>query len=202
MPPITPSATSSGSASGIGDQRVLAAEFEHHGLERVGGRLHHGAPGRHRADQRDHGDVLMRGQRRARLPAAGHDVEHAGRQDAVDQFGQPQRRQRRLFRRLHHHGVAGGERRAGFAGAEHERMIERNDAADDAARLAHREIHHVRSHRDRRAFHLGDEAGVEFDLGGGDCRVAHHLGDRGCRNRRRRSSPVPRRARAARWRCA
>ena len=108
--------------------------------------------------------------------AAGHDIEHAGRQNIADQFGKPQRGQRRLFRRLHHHGVAGGERRAGFAGAEHERMVERNDAADDAARLAHREIDHARAHRDRRAFHLGDEAGVEFDLRRGDGRVAHHLG--------------------------
>src|ERR1700733_15116959 len=44
--------------------------------------------------------------------------------------------QRRLFRRLHHYRIAGGEGRARFSGAEHERMVERNDAADDTARLA------------------------------------------------------------------
>ena len=57
-------------------------------------------------------------------------------------------------------------------------MIERNDAADHAARFAHREIHHARSHRDRRAFHFGDEAGIEFDLRRGDGRVLDHLGKR------------------------
>ena len=173
---MTPSATSSGIGVGIGDQRILAAEFQHHRFERVGRRLHHRAAGRHRADQRDHGDAGMGRQRGAGLAAARHDVEHARRQNIADQFGKPQRRQRRLFRRLHHHGVAGRQRRAAFAGAEHERMVERNDAADDAARLAHREIDHVRAHRDRRAFHFGHEAGVEFDLRRGDRGVAHHLG--------------------------
>ena len=47
--------------------------------------------------------------------------------------------------------------------------------ADHAARLAHREVDHVRAHRDRRALHLGDEAGVELDLRGADHRVADHL---------------------------
>ena len=54
-------------------------------------------------------------------------------------------------------------------------MIERNDAADHAARLAHREIDHARAHRDRRALHLRHEAGIEIDLRGGDGRVHHHL---------------------------
>ncbi len=165
---------------GIGkrDQRILAAEFEHHGFERVGCRLHHRAAGRHRADQRDHGDVGMRGERGAGFAAAGHEIEHAGRQDVADQLGEAERGQRRLFRRLHHHRIAGGERGRGLAGAEHERVVERNDAADDAARLAHREVHHARSHRDRGAFHLGDEAGIELDLRRGDGGVLDHLGER------------------------
>ena len=57
-------------------------------------------------------------------------------------------------------------------------MVERDDAADHAERLAHREVDHVRSHRDRRALHLGDEAGEELDLRRGDRRVADHLRDR------------------------
>ena len=57
-------------------------------------------------------------------------------------------------------------------------MIERDDAADDAARLAHGEIHHTRAHRDRGALHFGDEAGVEVDLRRGDGRVHHHLMNR------------------------
>ena len=54
-------------------------------------------------------------------------------------------------------------------------MIERNDAADHAARLAHGEIDHARAHRDRRALHLRHQAGVEIDLRGGDSGVHHHL---------------------------
>ena len=54
-------------------------------------------------------------------------------------------------------------------------MIERNDAADDPARLAHREIDHARTHGDRRAFHLRHQAGVKLDLRGGDGGVHHHL---------------------------
>ena len=75
----------------ISDQRVLAAEFEHHRLERIGGGLHYRAAGRHRADQRDHGNAGMGGERGAGFAAAGHDVEHTGWQKAADQFGKPQR---------------------------------------------------------------------------------------------------------------
>ena len=76
---------------GIGDQRILAAEFEHHRFERIGGGLHHRAAGRHRADQRDHGDVRMGRQRRAGFAPARHDIEHARRQDVADQLGKAER---------------------------------------------------------------------------------------------------------------
>src|SRR5580693_10687339 len=49
-----------------------------------------------------------------------------------------------------------------------EGMIERNDAAYDAARLAHGEVHDTRTHRDRGALHFRHEAGVKLDLRGGD----------------------------------
>jgi hypothetical protein len=54
-------------------------------------------------------------------------------------------------------------------------MIERNDAPDHAEGLAHREIHRIRSHWDRGALHLGDEAGVKIELRGSHLCVAHHL---------------------------
>ena len=54
-------------------------------------------------------------------------------------------------------------------------MIERNDAADDAARLAHGEVHHTWAHRDRGAFHFRHQAGVKLDLRSGDGCVHHHL---------------------------
>ena len=43
-------------------------------------------------------------------------------------------------------------------------------------RLAHREVHRVRPHRDRCALHLGDEAGEELELRRRDGGVADHLG--------------------------
>jgi hypothetical protein len=73
-----------------GALRPIAVRTEHRLADfpqGVGGARHRPA-GRHAADQRDHGDPGMAGERGARLLAAGHDVEHAGRQDAVDQLGE------------------------------------------------------------------------------------------------------------------
>ncbi len=160
-----------------GDQRVLAAEFQQHRLDRVARRLHHGAAGLDAADERDLVDAGMGGEGGARFSPAGHEAEDALRQQAVDELGQPQRGQRRLVRRLHHDGVAGGERRRRLAGREHEGMIERDDAADHAEWLAHGEVHRVGSHGDRGALHLGDQAGIEIELGRRHRRVPHHLGE-------------------------
>ena len=117
----------------------------------------------------------MRGQHGADLLAAGNDIEHARRQQAVAQFRETQRRERRLLRRFHHDGVAGGEGRRGFACAEHEGMVERNDTSDHAHRLAHREIHRIGPHRNGVALHLGDKAGEEIELRRRDHGVAHHF---------------------------
>ena len=57
-------------------------------------------------------------------------------------------------------------------------MIERDDTADDAQGFAHREVHHIGAHRDRRALHLGDEAGEELHLRRRDHSVAHHFAHR------------------------
>jgi len=76
---------------GISDQGILAAEFQHHGFHGFGGCAHHGASRRHAADQRHHRDVLVARKCRAAFLAAGNDIEHAGRQNAVDQLGQTQR---------------------------------------------------------------------------------------------------------------
>ena len=118
----------------------------------------------------------MARQHLADLLAAGDEVPHARRQDAVDQLGEPQRGQRRLLRRLNHDGVSGGERRRRLARDEHEGMVERDDASDHAEGLAHGEVHRVRSDRDRGPFHLGDEAGIEIELRGAHLRVAPHFG--------------------------
>ena len=45
MPATTAAATSSGIGIGKRNQRILAAEFEQHRLDRIGAGLHDGAPG-------------------------------------------------------------------------------------------------------------------------------------------------------------
>ena len=165
---------------GIGkrDQRVLAAELEQHRLRRFRRRAHHRASGRHAADQRDLGHARMPRERGARLASARHDVEHARGQQAVDQFHQAKRRERRLLRRLDDHGVPSGERRGRLARAEHQRMIERDDPHHDAKRLAHREVERLGSHRNREALDLGHESRKKFHLRRRDVRIAHHLAHR------------------------
>ena len=104
-------------------------------------------PGRHRADEADALHVGMAHQRRARRAVAGDDVDDAGGKNAFAQLAKPQARQRRLLGALDHDAVAGGERRRGLLGAEAERMIERIDLADDAVRLAAREVEMARTLR-------------------------------------------------------
>src|SRR5262249_33979976 len=113
----------------VGDQRVLAAQFEHGPLDGVGCRFHDRASGWHAADQRDHGDIRVARESLAGFLSSRHNVECARRQQASDQFGKPQGRKGRLLRRFDHHGVTGGERGRGFSRAEHEGVVEGNDAA-------------------------------------------------------------------------
>ena len=112
----------------------------------------------------------------ADLPAARYQIPNARRQDTVDQLGEPQGGQRGLFGRFDHNGVAGGERRRRFSCNEHKRVIEWDDASDHSEGLAHREIDRLRAHWDRRAFHLGDEAGIEVELCRPHLGITHHLG--------------------------
>ena len=54
---------------------------------------------------------------------------------SAGELRQPQRRQRRLLRRLQHDRVAGRERRADLPDRHHERVVPGRDRADDADRL-------------------------------------------------------------------
>ena len=101
---------------GVGEDDVgrLAAELQRHALEVAGDGLDDLLAGQVRAGERHLVHARVRRQRRAGgLAEAGHDVDHAGRHARLQaQLAQPQRRQRRLLRRLEHDGAAGGERRA------------------------------------------------------------------------------------------
>ena len=79
----------------------------------------------------------MRGHPPPELVAAGHDVEHAGRQHLVEDLADQQRAARRVRRRLQHHGVAGEQRRADLPAGQHDREVPRGDRGDDADRAAH-----------------------------------------------------------------
>ena len=118
--------------------RILAAKLERDVLDAgFGGGALDRATGRHRADEGDPLDARMPHQRVAGVGAvAGDDVDDSLGKHLGADFGQDGRRQRALFRRLDHHGVAGHQRRREAAGGEHDRMIERRDAADHAVRLA------------------------------------------------------------------
>ena len=118
----------------------------------------------------------MRDQRRARVAPAGHDTEHARREDAVPQLRDAQRRERRLVGGLHDERVACRERRAAFAGDEEQRMVESADARDHAQRLAQRVVQRALADRDRAALHLGDQPREIIHVVGADLDVVEHCG--------------------------
>ena len=111
-----------------------------HPLERVGGGPRDQLAGRDVAGERHHRDVGVRHERVAGgLALAGHDVEHAGREDVGGDLGESQRAERRELRRLEHDGVAGRERGADLPGRHVERVVPRRDRGDDAERVAPQE---------------------------------------------------------------
>jgi hypothetical protein len=90
-----------------------------------------------RAGESDLVDARMRSKRRAsRLAKTGHHVDDtSGNAGLHAKLSEPQRGQRRLFRRLQDHRAAGRNRRTDLPDAGAERAIPGNDRADDADRL-------------------------------------------------------------------
>jgi hypothetical protein len=70
-------------------------------------------------------------------PEPGHDIDRVFGQTRLErQFGQAQRAQRALLRRLEHHRVAAGERRRQLPGRHQQGEVPRHDRADHADGLA------------------------------------------------------------------
>ncbi len=117
----------------------LAAQFQRDPLDGLRGQLGHALAGAGRAGERHHVDLAMAGQHLADHRAvAGHQVEHARRQaGGLDDLGQHEGVQRRHFRRLEHHGAAGGQRRRDLQRDLVQRVVPRRDGGDHADRLAH-----------------------------------------------------------------
>ena len=84
---------------------------------------------------------------------------------------EPQRRERRLLRRLEHDGAAGRERRRELPGRHHQRRVPRNDLPDHADRLAQRIGVEIAG--------LRQADGLAGQLGGPAGRVADHLAAHG-----------------------
>lgn len=132
-----------GGLVGIGivehDQRIVAAEFEHHAA--IAGLLRDHLADRDRARERDEIDIRIGDHRVAQIAGrTGDDRQHFGRQARfVKNVGECECRQRRQFRRLQHHAVIGRDRGRDLVRHHIERVVERRDRRDDALqRLAQR----------------------------------------------------------------
>jgi hypothetical protein len=78
------------------DERALPAQLERQLLPRAGRLAADDAPTSVEPGERDLVDAVVRDERRARAPVAGHDVEHARRQPGVvRELGEAHRRERR-----------------------------------------------------------------------------------------------------------
>jgi ParB family chromosome partitioning protein len=126
------------------DVRRLAAQFHGGRNDVLGGACMMCAP-TGGAGEGDLGDALAGGQRFAGFAAeALDDVQHARWQQVGDQLGEHHDRQRRLFGRLEHHAVAGGQGRGELPGGHQQREVPRDDLPDHAQRLVEVIGHGVR----------------------------------------------------------
>ena len=95
------------------DHGRLAAEFQMHMANLLRGGLHRRHPGGRRAGDRNPLDARIVDQAVADPGAVTvNDVEHTGGENAIQDLGKPQGRQRRHLRRLQYHRASGGKRRS------------------------------------------------------------------------------------------
>ena len=123
----------------------------------------------------------MGDERRAGRAVAGDDVDDARRQPRLDaDLGEGERGQRRVFGRLQHDRVAGGERRRDLPGEHQQREVPRDDLPADADRPRARETRSRSARPSRRDDRNGGRRA--------ECRCRAIRGS-ACRCR---SSPAPR----------
>ena len=112
-------------------------------LDRVGRRAGDRLAGLDVAGDRDHPDRRVLDEPLPdRDAVAGHDLQHARRDDLLRELDEAQQRERRLLGRLQDLEVARRERRPHLPDGHHQRVVPRADAGDDADRLApdHRRV--------------------------------------------------------------
>ena len=118
------------------DVRRLAAQLQRHRNDVLGRVFHDLLTNGGRAGEGDLGDARIGGQRLADLDArARHDVQHAGRQQVLDQFDDQQNGGRGLFGRLQHDAVARRQGRSDLPRRHQDREVPGNDLPHHAQRL-------------------------------------------------------------------
>ncbi len=118
------------------DVRRLAAKFERHRDEVVGGILHDEPPGCRLARESDLRDPLALRERLSGLDAESVDhVQDARRKEIAYHFGEDQDAERRLLRGLKHNAIACGNGWRKLPCRHEERKVPRDDLSDDAKRL-------------------------------------------------------------------
>ena len=160
---------------GVGEdeRRILAAEFERHLPDAERRLAHDRFAGARLAGEGDAVDQRMLGQELAgRIrPEAVHDIvdalRHAG---LVHHLAEQRGGQRRLLRRLDHHRVAAGERRADLPGHQQQRQVPRRDHRDHALRPAQAVVERALAVRRRQDEGLGRDVlhrvGEHLEIGG------------------------------------
>jgi hypothetical protein len=179
---ITPSAAAIQIGVVEDDEGRVAAQFHRALLDRLRGLREQHATDLGRAGE---GDLAHR-RVRCELAAdgacvvAGEHAEHARRHaGALRQFGQRQRRQRRLAGGFDHHRAARRQRRAGLAGDHRGREVPRRDGGTHADGLAQRDdALRLLDARDHVAAHAAGFFGEPAHEAGGVVDLAARFGQR------------------------
>ena len=110
---------------------------------------------------------------------AGDDVDHTRRQtDRLEVLGQLEDGERRLLRRLEHHGAPRRERGRDLPGGHHQRIVPRYDLPGHTHRLPHGHGDRVGGDGQHLAVDLGGKPAVVLETGGGIVHVVLGLDDR------------------------
>jgi hypothetical protein len=125
-------------------QRTLPSEFTSDILHITSGsHLLNFFPRGNRANKRQFPDLhVFRKRRSCRGPHSGHNLHHSRWEQSrlLDQLCKENHSQRRLFRRLQDHGVAGGQGGGDLRAPEEERGVPGDDGGADAVGLLQNQI--------------------------------------------------------------